>query len=348
MKAKAYAAHAADKPLEYYEFERRDPNETDVEFKVLYCGVCHSDVHTARGDWGEAEYPCITGHEIVGTVTRVGSEVSKFKVGDRVGVGCVVNSCRECVACKSGQENYCQNDPTWTYNSPDRLDGTNTLGGYSSVMVCNQDFVVSIPDSIELDKAAPLLCAGITLYSPLKHWNVTNGTKVGIVGLGGLGHMGVKYAKAMGAEVTVLTTSESKVEAAKKYGADSVIISTDSEAMQRAAKSLDLIIDTAPGQHDLDQYIELLGLEGTIVLVGPISTTLEFGASNVLTNRRSIAGSGIGSIADTIEMLDFSAKHGIVPDIEVITMNEINQAWDALVNKQMSHRYVIDIEKSFE
>lgn len=348
MKVKSYASKSASSKLELFEFERREPNEHDVIFEVKFCGVCHSDIHTARGDWGEVEYPCVPGHEIVGIVTRVGSEVKDFKPGDRVGVGCMVNSCRDCVACNAGLENYCQNDPTWTYSSTDRIDGSDTKGGYSNLMVCNEDFVLSIPDNIKLEEAAPLLCAGITTYSPLRHWGAGKDKKVGIVGLGGLGHMGVKYAKAMGAEVTVITTSPSKVEEAKGYGADNVIVSTNTEAMESAAKTLDLILDTAPGKHDLDQYINLLGLDGSIVLVGPISTTLEFGASNVLTNRRSVAGSGIGSIKETKEMLQFSSENSIVPHIEVIDISKINEAWDRMVAKQVSHRYVIDIEKSFK
>ena len=348
MKVKAFAAQSATTPLKMYEFDRREPNKNDVEFAVKFCGVCHSDIHTARGDWGATAYPCVPGHEIVGVVTRVGASVQNFKVGDRVGVGCMVNSCRDCVACKQSLENYCQNDPTWTYGSQDRIDGSVTRGGYSSVMVCNEDFVVAIPDNLTLEEAAPLLCAGITTYSPLKHWGAEKGKKVGVVGLGGLGHMAVKYAKAMGAEVFVITTSPDKVAKAKSYGADTVIVSSDADAMAGASKSLDIIIDTAPGKHALDPYIDLLGLNGTIVLVGPIATNLEFGASNVLTNRRSIAGSGIGSIAETKEMLAFSAKHNIVPDIEVIEMSKINDAWDSMVAKQMSHRYVIDIEKSFQ
>lgn len=347
MKTKAFAAMSSDKPLEYYEFERREPTASDVEFKVQFCGVCHSDVHTARGDWGTVEYPCVTGHEIVGEVTRVGSDVTKHKVGDKVGVGCLVNSCGTCAPCKDGLEQYCSAGPVWTYSSVDPVDGTDTKGGYSTVMVAPEHFVISLPHELSLAEAAPLLCAGITMYSPLMHWNTAPGMKVGIVGLGGLGHMGVKYAKAMGAYVGVITSSPSKVDAAKHYGADEVVVSSSEQDMQQAKRKFDLIIDTIPSTHDLKPYMDLLNVNGTIVLVGPINPMPGFHGNDVMNGRKSIAGSGIGGIKETKEMLEFSAKHGIVPDIEVITMQDINAAWDALASKQMSHRYVIDIEKSF-
>jgi alcohol dehydrogenase (NADP+) len=346
MKAKCYASKSASSKLEYLEFDRREPNEHDVEFEVKFCGVCHSDIHTARGDWGEIEYPCVPGHEIVGIVTRVGSEVKDFKPGDRVGVGCMVNSCGECEPCKNNLENYCDNDPTWTYSSTDPIDGTDTKGGYSTIMVAPEKFVMAIPDSLELADAAPLLCAGITMYSPLRHWGAKKGMKIGILGLGGLGHMGVKYAKAMGAEVHVITSSPNKEEAALKYGADGVIISTDNVAVESARRKFDLIIDTIPGEHDLGIYLDMLNVDGTMVQVGPIATDLTFNA--LLQRRTSIAGSGIGSVSETKEMLKFSAERGIVPDIEVIDISKINEAWDNMVAKQMSHRYVIDMEKSFK
>lgn len=347
MKAKAYAAQAPNKPLAYYEFERREPTAHDVEFKVLFCGVCHSDLHTARGDWGEVEYPCIPGHEIVGVVTRVGSAINKYKPGDKVAVGCLVNSCGTCEPCKAGLEQYCDDGPIWTYSSKDPVDDTDTKGGYSNLMVAPEHFVLSIPKELDLAHAAPLLCAGITMYSPLRHWKTGPGMKVGIVGLGGLGHMGVKYAKAMGAEVYVVTSSPEKAEAAKKYGADGVIISTSKSDMQKARRKFDLMIDTIPNAHDLKPYMELLNVNGTIVLVGPINPMPAFHGLDVINGRRSIAGSGVGGIAETKEMLEFSAKHDIVPDIDIITMKDINKAWDSLVKKQMSKRYVIDIEKSF-
>jgi uncharacterized zinc-type alcohol dehydrogenase-like protein len=348
MKAKSFAAKAPDKPLEYYEFDRREPTDYDVELKVLFCGVCHSDIHTARGDWGETEYPCITGHEIVGQVTRVGSSVTKFKTGDRVGVGCLVNSCGKCEPCKDGLEQYCDNGATWTYGSEDPIDSTDTKGGYSTLMVAQENFVMSIPDSLSMAEAAPLLCAGITMYSPLMHWKAAPGMKVGIIGLGGLGHMGVKYAKAMGSYVGVITSSPDKVEIAKKYGADDVIVSSSESDMKNARRKFDLIIDTIPGAHDLKPYLELINVDGSIVLVGPLNPMPGFHGGDLIGGRKSVAGSGVGGIKETKDMLEFSAKHGIVPDIEIITMDDINNAWDSLVSKQLAKRYVIDIEKSFK
>jgi alcohol dehydrogenase (NADP+) len=346
MKTKSYAAKSASSKLEYYEFDRREPNEQDVEFEVKFCGICHSDIHTARGDWGEIEYPCVPGHEIVGIVTRVGAEVKDFKPGDRVGVGCMVNSCGDCGPCKNNLENYCDNDPTWTYSSNDRIDGTDTKGGYSTIMVTPEKFVLAIPESLELAQAAPLLCAGITMYSPLKHWGAKKGMKIGILGLGGLGHMGVKYAKAMGSEVWVVTSSPSKTQAALEYGADGVIVSGDKAAVASARRKFDLIIDTIPGKHELGLYLDMLNVDGVMVQVGPIATDMTFNA--LLQRRTSIAGSGIGSVSETKEMLEFSTEHGIVPDIEIIDISKVNEAWDSMVAKQMSHRYVIDIESSFK
>jgi len=246
MKAKSYAVPAADKPLEYYEFDRREPTSKDVELEVYYCGICHSDIHTARGDWGEVTYPCVPGHEIVGVVTRVGEAVTEFKPGDRVGVGCMVNSCGECSACKQGYENSCFKETVWTYSSTDPIDGTGTKGGYSTIMVAPEHFVLHLPESLDMASAAPLLCAGITTYSPLRNWKVTKGSTVGIIGLGGLGHMGVKYAKAFGAEVWVITSSPDKAEAAKSYGADGVIISSSEKDMESAAHRFDFLLDTIP------------------------------------------------------------------------------------------------------
>lgn len=348
MRAKSYAAQSSDKPLGYYEFDRRELTENDVEIKVLFCGVCHSDIHTARGDWGEVEYPCIPGHEIAGVVNRVGGSVTKFKPGDRVGVGCMVNSCGKCEPCKQGLEQYCDNGCTWTYSSKDPIDGSDTKGGYSTIMVAPENFVVHIPDSLDMAEAAPLLCAGITMYSPLKHWKAARGMKVGIVGLGGLGHMGVKYARAMGAEVDVITSSPEKADIAKSYGASGVVVSTSESDMKKARRKFDLIIDTIPNAHDLTPYLELLNVDGTIVLVGPINPMPEFHGGNLIGGRKSIAGSGIGGIKETKEMLEFSARNNIVPDIQIIKMQDINKAWDSLVSKQMSKRYVIDIEKSFQ
>lgn len=348
MKAKAFAAVAADKPLENYNIDRREPQDNELVINILYCGICHSDIHTARGDWGEVEYPCVPGHEIVGVVAGVGGAVSRYKVGDRVGVGCMVNSCGKCAPCQSGLEQYCDAECTWTYASVDPVDGTTTQGGYSNVIVVPEHFVIPIPESLDSAHAAPLLCAGITTYSPLRHWGAKEGVRVGIVGLGGLGHMGVKYAKAMGASVTVITSSPGKVEIAKNYGADTVIISSSEEEMKAGRRSLDLLIDTIPNAHDVTPYLDLLGVNGSIVLVGPITNMPGYHSGSVIGGRKSIAGSGIGGIKETEEMLAFSAEHNILPDIEIITTSEVNKAWDALVDKQMAKRYVIDIEKSFQ
>jgi uncharacterized zinc-type alcohol dehydrogenase-like protein len=347
MKAKSFAAPAPDKPLEYYEFERREPNATDVELEVHYCGVCHSDLHTARGDWGEVPYPCVPGHEIVGVVTRVGDAVTAFKPGDHVGVGCMVNSCGTCEACTRGFENSCFNGTVWTYGSKDPIDGSDTKGGYSTVMVAPEHFVLHLPKSLDMAQAAPLLCAGITTYSPLRHWDVKPGTKVGIIGLGGLGHMGVKYAVAMGAEVWVVTSSSEKVEIAKSYGATGTVISTSKQDMKEAANRFDFLLDTIPKAHDLTPYLELLNIHGTICLVGPIEPMPGFHSVSVINGQKSIAGSGIGSIQETKEMLAYSAEHQILPEIEIISMQNINKAWDSLAKKQMAKRYVIDIRRSF-
>ena len=347
MKVKSFATSAVDKPLEYYEFERREPNANDVELEVQYCGVCHSDIHTARGDWGEVTYPCIPGHEIAGIVTRVGKSVTKFKPGDRVGVGCMVNSCGECEACKQGFENSCFKETIWTYSSKDPIDGTDTKGGYSTIMVAPEHFVLPLPESLDMAHAAPLLCAGITTFSPLRHWNVGPGMKVGIIGLGGLGHMAVKYAKAMGADVWVISSSAGKTEVAKSYGATDLIVSTSQQDMEKAAHTFDFLLDTIPKAHDLSPYLKLLNLHGTICLVGPIEPMPGFHSRDVIGGQKSIAGSGIGGIRETQEMLTYSAKHNILPEIEIINIQDINKAWDSLTHKQMAKRYVIDMKKSF-
>ncbi len=347
MKVKSFAAPAADKPLKYYEFVRREPTDTDVELEVIYCGVCHSDLHTARGDWGEITYPCVPGHEIVGVVTRVGQAVTDFKPGDHVGVGCMVNSCGKCEACKRGFENSCFKETIWTYSSKDPVDGTDTKGGYSTSMIAPEHFVMHMPESLDLAHAAPLLCAGITTYSPLRHWQVGPGKKVGIIGLGGLGHMGVKYAKAMGAEVWVITSSPDKTDIAKSYGAAGTIVSTSEKDMKDAANKFDFLLDTIPKAHDLSPYLSLLNIHGTVCLVGPIEPMPGFHSGNVIHGQKSIAGSDIGGIKETKEMLEYSAKHDILPEIEVIKIQDINKAWDSLSKKQMSKRYVIDMKQSF-
>ncbi len=347
MKVKSFAAPAVDKPLEHYEFERREPTANDVEIEVEFCGVCHSDIHTARGDWGEIEYPCVPGHEIIGVVTRVGSAVKNFKPGDRVGVGCMVNSCGECEACTQGFENSCFKETIWTYSSKDPIDGTQTKGGYATGIVVPEHFVLHIPASLDSAHAAPLLCAGITTFSPLRNWKIGKGMKVGIIGLGGLGHMGVKYAKAMGAEVWVITSSAEKAGIAKSYGATGVIISSSENDMESAAHTFDFLLDTIPKKHELSPYIKLLTIHGVICLVGPIEPMPGFHGGELINGQKSIAGSGIGGMKETQEMLTYSAEHAILPEIEIITFQDINKAWESLTNKNMAKRYVIDIKKSF-
>lgn len=347
MRTKSFAAPSSKKPLEYYEFDRREPTASDVEIEVHYCGVCHSDIHTARGDWGEVEYPCVPGHEIVGIVSRVGSSVTKFKVGDRVGVGCMVNSCGECVACRKGLENSCFKGTIWTYSSTDPIDGSDTKGGYSTIMVAPENFVLRLPESLDMAQAAPLLCAGITTYSPLRHWNVGPGMRVGVIGLGGLGHMGVKYVKSFGAEVWVLTSSPEKAEVARSYGATGVIITKSNEDMEKHSHYFDFLLDTIPKGHDLTPYLSLLNVSGTICLVGPIEPMPGFHSIGVINGQKSIAGSGIGGVSETQEMLEYSAKNNILPEIELIEIKDINKAWDNLTSRQMAKRYVIDMKKSF-
>jgi len=348
MKAKSFASTSATSQLGYHEFDRREPTPADVEIDIHFCGVCHSDMHTAHGDWGSVKYPCVPGHEIVGIVSRVGASVTQFKPGDRVGVGCMVNSCGECDACKKGYENSCFKQTVWTYSSVDPVDGSDTKGGYSTLIVVNEHFVLHLPESLSMDEAAPLLCAGITTYSPLRHWKVGPGMKVAVIGLGGLGHMGVKYAKAMGAEVWVITSSPDKAEVAKSYGARGVIISSSAQDMEKAANAFDFLLDTIPKAHDLTPYIKLLNIHGTICLVGPIEPMPGFHSNSIITGQRSIAGSGIGGIKETQEMLEYSAKNQILPEIEVILIQDINKAWDALSHKQMAKRYVIDMKQSFK
>lgn len=347
MKAKSFAVASKDSPLKYYEFDRREPTDSDVVVKIKYSGICHSDIHTARGDWGDIEYPCVPGHEIIGEVVRMGNKVTQFKPGDIVGIGVMVNSCNKCAACKSDFEQYCENGPTYTYSSTDPIDGTDTKGGYSNLIVTQEKFVVHIPKDLDISKAAPLLCAGITMYSPLRHWGASTGKKVGIIGLGGLGHMGVKFAKAMGAEVYVITSSRAKVADAKKFGTDGVIVSSDPEDMDKHERYFDLLIDTIPVEHNLEPYIKLLNINSTIVLVGPINPMPGYHGGDLIGGRKAIAGSGIGSMKELKEMLEFSGKHNILPEVELIKFADANMAWESMQNKAMSHRYVIDVERSF-
>ena len=340
-----YAAQNAKAPLAPMQFNRRAPRPDDVAIEVLYCGVCHSDIHQARNDWGFATYPLMPGHEIIGKVTAVGDKVTKHKVGDLVGVGCMVDSCRTCSACKEDLEQYCLEGMTQTYASPDRIDGTLTMGGYSDKMVVSEHFVLSIPKNLDPASAAPLLCAGITTYSPLVHYGVEPGDKVGILGMGGLGHMGIKFAKALGAEVTLFTRSEAKAEEARRQGADHVIVSTDAKQMKAAAGHFDFLLDTIPVPHDLNPYLETLTFDGVHILVGliePVEPALN--AFNLVFKRRVLAGSLIGGIAETQEMLDFSAEHGITCDIEMLDIKNINEAFERVVKGDVKYRFVIDMK----
>jgi len=349
MKVKAFGAKSATRPLEYLEINRREPGARDVEIDVLYCGVCHSDIHTVRGEWGPSDYPCVPGHEVVGKVISKGKKVTKYKVGDLVGVGCMVNSCRKCVNCRKGLEQYCQSGPVWTYGSVDPIDKTITYGGYSQSLVATEDFVLKLPKGIDLAKAAPLLCAGITTYSPLKHWNIKKGMKVGVVGLGGLGHMGIKYAKAFGADVFAITTSPKKAADAKKYGANGVVLMTDEKQVKANRGKFDYLLNTIPVAHNLRPYIDLLTTDGVMTIVGALSDLKDgFHGRQLIARRRSISGSMIGGIKETQEVLNFSAKNKIYPDIEIIKIEDVNKAYDTMVKKGISHRFVIDFKASFK
>jgi len=344
MTTKAYGAYAADKPLQALDIERRAPGPRDVQIEIAYCGVCHSDLHTVRSEWGGTRYPCVPGHEIVGHVSAVGSEVGGFKVGDTVGVGCMVDSCQHCAACDEGLEQYCENGFVGTYNGRTTDAPGHTLGGYSQRIVVDEKFVLKIrhPED-ELAAVAPLLCAGITTYSPLRHWKAGPGSKVGVVGIGGLGHMGVKLAHAMGAHVVAFTTSESKRQAALELGADEVVVSRNADEMTAHAGSFDFILNTVAASHVLDDYTSLLKRDGTMVLVGvPEHPHPSPNIGNLIFKRRAIAGSLIGGIAETQEMLDFCAEHGIVSDIEMIRAQQIDEAYDRMVKGDVKYRFVID------
>jgi uncharacterized zinc-type alcohol dehydrogenase-like protein len=342
-KAIGYAAQSAQSPLAPFSFQRREPGPQDVAIEILYCGVCHSDLHTVRNEWQNATYPAIPGHEIVGRVTAVGNGVKNFKKGDLAAVGCLVDSCRTCPGCRKGLEQYCEVGATQTYNSPDPHLGGMTYGGYSDHIVVDQRFVLRIPENLELKATAPLLCAGITLYSPLRHWNVSKGQKVGIVGLGGLGHMGVKLAHAMGAHVVLFTTSPGKQEDARRLGADEVVISRNPDEMAKHANSFDLILDTVSAQHDVNAYLAQLKLDATLVMVGGVPEPLPIHSFSVIFKRRQFAGSLIGGLPETQEMLDFCAKHNIVSDIEVIPIQKVNEAYERMLRSDVKYRFVIDM-----
>jgi alcohol dehydrogenase (NADP+) len=343
---RGFAAFDRTSPLRSFAFDRREPRSHDVQIDILFCGVCHSDLHTARSEWEGTVYPCVPGHEIAGRVAAVGSDVTRFKVGDLAAVGCMVDSCRTCDSCRQGLEQYCDRDATvLTYNSPDaHRPGDRTYGGYSSHIVVDEGFCLTLSKTLDTAAAAPLLCAGITTYSPLKHWNAGPGKRVGIVGLGGLGHMGVKFSHALGAETVLFTTHPGKVADGKRLGADEVVISSDAAAMTARAKSFDLIIDTAAVSHDLDPYLRLLKRDGSLVLVGaPATPHPSPTIFLLLMKRRALAGSGIGGIAETQEMLDFCARENIVCDVEVIPIQQINDAYERMLKSDVKYRFVIDL-----
>lgn len=341
---KAFGTVAADADLKALNINRREVTPTDIEIQILYCGVCHSDLHTARNDWGGTLYPLVPGHEIVGRVTQVGSKVTKLKVGDLAGVGCLVGSCSTCDSCKKDLEQYCSTGWVGTYNGPDVHLGGHTFGGYSEKIVVDEHFVLTLPSNLDLAAVAPLLCAGITTWSPLKHWNVGKGSKVAVVGLGGLGHMAIKLAKGLGASVTLFSRTPDKIQDATSLGADAVIISTDENQMNSVVGAFDLIIDTVPTIHDINPYVASLATSGTLVLVGYLGPLDPFlNSVPLILGRKSVAGSLIGGIAETQEMLDFCGAHNIVSDVEIIKMNDINEAYERMIKSDVKYRFVIDM-----
>jgi uncharacterized zinc-type alcohol dehydrogenase-like protein len=342
LPAKAFAAHAAKEPLKPFSFERREPGEHDVLIDILYCGVCHSDIHQARDEWGGSIFPMVPGHEIVGKVAKVGSHVKKWKVGDAVGVGCFVDSCRKCEPCHAGEEQYCEKGMSPTYNGKEQDGKTLTYGGYSTRITVDENYVLRIPANLPLDKAAPLLCAGITTYSPLHHWKVKKGQKVAIVGLGGLGHMGVKLAAAMGAEVSVLSTSKSKEKDAIRLGAKELIATGDESVFEKYAGTFDLILNTVSAPIDYGKYLGLLKRDGTMVLLGVPEKPVSMHAFSFIMKRHRLTGSLIGGIKETQEMLDFCGKHNITSDVEVIPIQKINEAYERMLKSDVRYRFVID------
>ncbi len=338
----AYAASEARAALAPFRIHRREPGPADVVIDIRYCGVCHSDIHQARGEWGGGIFPMVPGHEIVGHVAATGSAVTRFRAGDAVGVGCFVDSCRECAACREGEEQYCTQGMVATYNSHERDGRTPTWGGYSTRIVVDQAYVLRVPDAIPLDRAAPLLCAGITTYSPLRHFGVEAGDRVAVVGLGGLGHMGVKIAKAMGAKVTVLSTSPSKRDDARRLGADDFAATSDKDTFKRLAGQFDFILDTVSAPHDYNACLNLLRHDGTMILVGMPDQPVPLAAAPLIMGRRRLVGSLIGGIRETQEMLDFCAEHGVASDIERIPITQINEAWERVIRGDVRYRFVID------
>jgi len=340
---KGYAAYDATTPLSAYSFERRELRDDDVLIEILYCGVCHSDLHKGRNEWGGTVYPLVPGHEIVGRVMRTGSSVTKHKQGDLVGVGCFVDSCRTCANCREGLEQYCENGAVGTYNGRDKRDGSITRGGYSNHVVVTQDFVLKVSEKLSPERVAPLLCAGITTWSPLRQWKVKAGDKVGVVGLGGLGHMAVKFAVALGAEVTVLSSSASKEKDAKELGAHNFVVTKNREHLTQYSSQLNVIIDTVSAPHDLNVYLSLLAVDGTMVLLGAPPDAPQVAAFNLIMKRRRLAGSLVGGIPETQEMLDFCAANNVMSDVEVIDIKDINEAYERMLKGDVRYRFVIDM-----
>jgi alcohol dehydrogenase (NADP+) len=343
IKIKAYAVRNAKSPLAPSSIQRRAPGKHDVQIEIFFCGICHTDVHIARNEWGATTYPCVPGHEIVGCVTQVGAGVKKFSPGDLVGVGCMVDSCRKCASCEEHLEQFCEKGATFTYNAPDKKSGGNTYGGYSQSVVVDESFVLRVPKNLDLAATAPLLCAGITTYSPLRHHNIDKSHKVGIVGLGGLGHMGVKLANAFGAHVVVFTTSPGKKKDAKRLGAHEVVLSKNEKEIAKQVNSFDLIIDTVAAKHDINAYLKLLKRDATLAQVGVPANPLEVEVSNLIFGRKKFTGSLIGGIQETQEMLDFCGKHGITSDIELIPIQKVNEAYGRLLKSDVKYRFVIDM-----
>lgn len=342
---RGYAAHSATTAIAPFQFQRRDTRKNDVEIEILYCGVCHSDIHQARNDWGNSKYPMVPGHEIVGKVISVGADVKQFKAGDIVGVGCMVDSCQTCSACQQGLEQYCENISTQTYNDIDRHDKMPTFGGYSERIVVSDKFVLKVPKNLDIKGVAPMLCAGITTWSPLRHWKVGKNSKVAVIGLGGLGHMGLKLAKALGAHVTLFSRSPGKDTDARRLGANEIVLSTNKAEMAAVKGKFDLIIDTVPNVHDLNLYIPTLTLNGTLVMVGYLGE-IEPAINSVplIIGRKAVAGSAIGGIAETQEMLDFCGKHDITADVEMIDIQDINKAYERMLKSDVKYRFVIDMK----
>ena len=344
MKTASYAAHAAKESLQPLTIDRRALKSTDVLIEIEYCGVCHTDLHFVNNDWGMTEYPVVPGHEIVGRISQIGSEVGKFKVGDLAAIGCMVNSCGQCSSCESGNEQYCLNGFTATYNTPIEDPGGMTYGGYSQRIVADESFVLHVPESLDITATAPLLCAGITTYSPLIHWSVQKGMKVGVVGLGGLGHMGVKFSHALGAHTVMITTTPEKGEDAKTLGADEILISTDSDQMAKQAGEFDFILNTIPVDHEVTPYLDLLKVDGTMCVVGAIEPLNQVNAAQLMFGRKKLAGSLIGGISQTQEMLNFCGQHSIVSEVELIRMDQIQEAFQRLVKSDVKYRFVIDMK----